>query len=100
MIAIEVDDKGFLKITNNGNSPVTVWKIEFTYYIYTQPLKKEEEERGGRRYISESIDKTFNLGPGESMRYYLKLPRDVIKEVIIYYEEYGTFKRAYMKLNP
>jgi hypothetical protein len=100
LITIEVDNKGFLKITNNGSFLVKIWKIEFTYYIYTQPLKKEEEERGGRRYISESIDKTFEVGPGESMRYYIKLPPEVIKEVIVYYEEGGSFKKSYIRLNP
>lgn len=96
MIAIEVDDKGFLKITNNGSNPITIWKIEFTYYIYTQPLSKEEQ-REGRRYISESIDRKFELNPGETLRYYIKLPREVIKEVIVYYEEQSSFKKSYMK---
>jgi len=96
MIAIEVDEKGFLKITNNGSKTITVWKIEFTYYIYTQTLKKEEQ-REGRRYISESIDRKFELKPGETLRYYIKLPREVIKEVIVYYEEQNSFKKSYMK---
>jgi hypothetical protein len=68
--------------------------------VYLLHIHSTFEERGGRRYISESIDKTFEVGPGESMRYYIKLPPEVIKEVIVYYEEGGSFKKSYIRLNP
>ncbi|MEM0021005.1 MAG: hypothetical protein QW333_02265 [Fervidicoccaceae archaeon] len=100
MIVIEVDDKGFLMLTNSGDKPVTIWKIEFTYYIYTSPLKKNEEDRSGRRLITESVDKKIELHSGQSIRYYTKLPREVIKEVVVYYEDENSFKKSYVKLQP
>lgn len=100
MLAIEVDDKGFLNLTNTGSLPVIVWKIEFSYYITVTPLKKEEEERGGRRLITESVDRKIELKPGESFRYYTKLPREVMKEVIVYYEDVNSFKKSYLRLQP
>lgn len=99
MVEIEVSEKGFIKIRNDHSSPVTIWKIEFTYAIYTTPIDKInlEDQRFARKLVTESVNRRQNLNPGEEFTYYSRLPRDSIKEVVVYFEENNIIKKEIKK---
>ncbi len=99
MPEIQVRENGELVLSNKNDTPINIWRIEFTYYSDTisQKLKERKEQRM-RRVITESITEPFSLEKGEKKIIELKIPREIISEITVYYEEKGMYKKERLVL--
>ncbi len=89
---------GSLVVRNEFEKPVTIWKIEFSYYVSVPRKELEKKPSTIKRRVSESIRGPLKIMPGQEYSRRIGLTSKMIEEIVVYYDVGGRLSKEKISL--